>query len=72
MYLVKTRDGKLYELFPVNEEESEWLIRNQKGEKHKVIRVGDGQSLVRGVPIFVSYKDKETSTQAIADIFKKV
>tara|TARA_Y100000310_G_scaffold343984_1_gene454371 strand:- start:7997 stop:8209 length:213 start_codon:yes stop_codon:yes gene_type:complete len=70
MYLVKTRDGKLYELFPVKE--NEWLIRNQKGEKRKVLRFGEGQELTRGVPIFVEHRDKETSTQAIADIFKKV
>jgi hypothetical protein len=70
MYLVKTRDGKLYELFPVKE--NEWMIKNQKGEKKKVARFGEGQELARGLPIFVEHKEKEISTQAILEIYKKV
>ena len=70
MYLIKTRDGKIYELFEVKEDE--WMLRNPKGEKKKVVSFGDDMTLKRGVPVFVEHKEKVINTQAIVDIFKKV
>ncbi|MDP3918859.1 MAG: hypothetical protein Q8Q35_03090 [Nanoarchaeota archaeon] len=70
MFLVKTRDGRLFELEEIKV--GEWMIKNDKGEKKKVIRFGNNLSLQRGVPIFVEHKDKEISTPAIVDIFKRI
>jgi hypothetical protein len=70
MYLVKTRDGKFYELWEVKD--GEWMIRNNAGEKVKVLRFGDGPELRRGVPVFVNHKEKEDSTQAITEIYRKI
>ncbi len=70
MYLIRTRDGKLYELFPVKEEE--WMIRNHKGEKKKVVSFGDDMELKKGVPVFLEHKDKVINTQAIVDIYQQI
>ncbi len=70
MYLIKTRNGKYYELFEVKE--GEWLIKNQNGEKKKVLGFGEDMELKKGVPVILSHKDREISTQAITDIFKRI
>jgi hypothetical protein len=70
MYLVKTRDGQYYELFEIKE--GGWLIRNEKGEKKKVVSIGENLELKKGVPVFVEHKEKVVNTQAIVDIYKKM
>ena len=70
MYLIKTRDGNYYELFEIKEDE--WVIKNQNGEKKKVLGFGEDMKLKKGVPVILSHKEREISTQAITDIFKRV
>tara|TARA_Y100000310_G_scaffold337959_2_gene426345 strand:+ start:43 stop:255 length:213 start_codon:yes stop_codon:yes gene_type:complete len=70
MDLIRTRDGNYYEIFQVKEDE--WMIKNQAGEKKKVLSFGSANVPMKGVPVMIEHKDKEISTQAIVDIFQRV
>jgi hypothetical protein len=70
MDLIRTRDGNYYEIFEVKE--GEWMIKNQSGEKKKVLSFGSSEAPRKGAPVIIEHKDKEISTQAIVDIFKRL
>lgn len=70
MDLIRTRDGNFYEIFEVKE--GEWMIKNQAGEKKKVVSFGAAQMPTKGSPVIIEHKDREISTQAIVDIFKRI